>query len=204
MKLIITLFSILLLGIFKGFSQTKGSIKTIKEKYTIITDLLEKKELTQTILQSNCEDNNSKNIQIGFYYADDVLVYINHTYNQGHNNYNYHYYIWDNVLIFYFSDHASWNWDYECAPKEQEYANEVWTYEEKRVYLVDETPIKCLYKTFEEKSIDRATNPEIELSSTIKNKNIDCNKTMIENILSSYKKLLALQDKEDICNLDID
>ncbi|GAA4273493.1 hypothetical protein U6A24_19020 [Aquimarina gracilis] len=176
----------------------------IKEKYAIITELLEERKLGEIITQGNCEDNGLHETYLSFYYTDNALVYINYSFSQGHSNYNYHYYIWDNRLIFYFLEHTSWTWDYECTPRDQGFTNEIWTYDEHRVYFNNETPIKCLFKTYDERSVDQPYEGKETLSSTIKNQELDCDKSVMATIIKNYHLLLENQKNttQNICDID--
>jgi len=202
MKPIVILFFILFSGISTAVSQTKETLQNIQEKYLRITESLEENKLKQNNFQDNCEASGRTDTSLSYYYSNTALVYLNYRYTEGHNNYNYHYYLWDDKLIFYFSDHASWAWDYECAPKEQGFTNEIWTYSEQRIYFNNEAPIQCLHKTFEEKPHQL----EINLSDTIKNKNIPCDSVMTQSIIKRYLALVKLQKKatQNICNITLD
>ncbi len=204
MKLIIQILLIFLLFISKGFGQTKKDIKNIKEKYYLITEMLEQDKLTMLAMESKC--NRQTDTFLKFYYNNNSLVYMQHSYGQGHDSYTNHYYINDHKLIFYFSEYASWIWNYECAPEEQGFTNEIWTYEEERIYFNNKTPIKCLYKTYTERSVDQPYDSEVELSDTVKNKEKDCDVVLMEQVMKKYTQLVDIQKNENqnICDISLD
>ncbi|GAA4275331.1 hypothetical protein [Aquimarina mytili] len=198
MKLVFALPSLFIF--FCSYSQSnEDALKDIRQKYNTITELHEQDSLEEISLISNCNDNEQINASISFYYHSKELVYIAYSFSEGHSNYNTHYYVWNNHLIFHFSEYASWTWDYECTPADQGFTNEIWTYEEKRIYFDDRTAIKCLVKRYEDKSIDHPNN----LSDTTKNEEIDCSQDLTKEIIGSYHKLLSLKDENnpDICNI---
>ncbi len=206
MNTLIKIFCALIFFVFNGFAQTQGSIKNIQEKYNTTTKLLEQELLTETALESDCNNNGQTEAFLSFYNNNNTLAYIQHNYNEGHSNYTYHYYIDNNKLIFYFFEYASWAWDFVTTPKEQGFTNEIWTYEEYRIYLNEETPIKCLYKIYTGKSIDQPHEGEDTLSETIKNKEVDCDENNITQILKKYRHLLSIQKDttQNICDINIE
>ncbi|WP_282085524.1 hypothetical protein [Aquimarina algiphila] len=206
MNILIKTLLILILFIPKGLAQTKGDIKNIKEEYSSITKLLEQDKLTALALENKCNSNGQTEAFLTFYYNNDNLVHIQHTYAEGHSNYTNHYYINDNKLFFYFSEHESWRWDYEGTPKEQGFTNEIWTYDEQRIYFVKEVPIKCLRKAYTEKSVDQPNKGETTLSEAKKNKEVDCDKNSMKLILKKYQLLLTFQKSttQNICDISFE
>ncbi|MEW7289836.1 hypothetical protein [Aquimarina sp. 2304DJ70-9] len=202
MKLLFILLCLLLS--LNNYGQNNTQIlKDIRQKYNMITELLEQDNLEEVAVRSDCNDSGQINASLHFYYNESKLVYMNYEYREGHSNNIYHYYLWDNKLIFYLAEYASWTWDYECTPSEQGFTNEIWTYEEHRVYFNDRTATKCLYKTYEEKSVDQPYEGPHGLSDTIKNEEIDCNRDSIKEIIKTYLQLASSKDGTtvDICNI---
>ncbi len=168
----------------------------------MLSTLFEQNNLREISITSDCNDDGQINLSASFYYHNNKLVYINYNRNEEHSNYTDHYYVWDNSLIFYFSEYASWIWDYECTPTDQGFTNEIWIYEEGRIYFSDRTAIKCLIKKYENNSADHL-NTKHELSDTVKNEEIDCDEDQIKEIFKAYLRLLSLQDNDysDMCNI---
>ncbi len=190
MKLIFTLFLISL----TTFAQSKDSaIRDIKRQYLVICELLEQGSLEEISTESDCTGNGQMNTFASFYYHNDSLVYIHCQRHEGHNDYNDHYYLWNNQLIFFFSEYSSWIWDYESTPPKQGFTNEIWTYEEQRTYFNNETPIKCLYKTYQQKSADLPHEESNKLSDTIKNVVIDCGSELKPEVIRRYLYLRNFQ-----------
>ncbi len=200
------LLALLFFFIFlNNYSQSnENAIKDIRQKYNKITKLLNQETLKEVSIASDCSGDEQNNTSVSFYYDNGKLVYIHYTNSEGHSNYDYHYYVWDTHLLFYFSEYASWVWDYECTPQDQGFTNEIWTYEENRIYFRNEkTAIKCLYKTYEEKSDDPLTEDLIKLSNITQNKEIECSQDQLNKIIKMYYTLLELKKNKDtdICNL---
>ncbi len=206
MKILIKVFLILFFCFSKSLAQTEKNISFIKDKYKIITALLEKEKLTEVVLESECKDNGQNRASLTFYYNNNSLVYMLHSYDQGHNSYTNHYYLDDDKLMFYFSENVSWIWDFECAPKQQEVSNEIWTYEEQRIYFNNEIAQKCLFKTYNERSIDQPYEGEGTLSETIKNQEVNCDIVVITQIMKKYNSLRSIQKNttQNICDISID
>ncbi len=202
MKLLFTLLCFLFSVNNYGQNNTQ-ILKNIRQQYNIITELIEEDRLKEVSVKSDCNDNGQINASVSFYYNEDTLVYMNYEYREGHSNYYHHYYIWDSKLIFYLAEYESWTWDYECTPTEQGFTNEIWNYEEWRVYFNNRTATKCLYKTYEEKSVDQPYEGPHNLSDTIKNEEIECNRDSIKEIIKAYLQLASSKDGTtvDICNI---
>jgi len=179
------------------------TIKDIKHAYNKIIKLLDQNRLKETSITSDCNGNGQHDTSVSFYSHDGKLVYIHYQNSEGHSNYDDHYYAWNTDLIFYYSEYASWIWDYECTPQDQGFTNEIWTYEENRIYFKnDKTAIKCLYKTYEEKSDNPPIEDQVKLSDILKNEEVQCSKDQIEQIIKTYHTILDLRNSnKDICYL---
>ncbi|MBW1297541.1 hypothetical protein [Aquimarina litoralis] len=188
---------VFLLSFSLTYGQNKKEILAdIKNKYSLIRELIDTNTLRQLHTDYTCQESLEKG-SITFYYNSRELKHIVHKYTQGRVTYEDEYYVWDDELFFEFSKHKVRYKDYERSKKKKiKKVNVVLTLEE-RFYFYNLLPIKCQFKDFETRS-NRSKNPK---TNYVRNKNTDCENA--NKVLEKYAILLEYQDMDmvDTCDL---
>lgn len=178
-------------------AQSKKEIfADIKNKYSLIRELVDNNTLRQFYTDYTCEESLEKG-SITFYYNSRELKLIVHRYTQGRVSYEDEYYVWDNELFFEFSKHKVRYKDYKHSKKKKVKKIDVVLNLEERFYFYNLLPIKCQFKDFETRS-NRSKNPK---TNYVKNKSTNCEEA--GRILEKYNILLDFQNTEmvDTCAL---
>lgn len=205
-----SLLKSILILFFLAFSFSYGQnktdvLKSIKSKYVTIEALLQNRELEEKEIQYTCEDFSISG-NVAFYYKDQNLRLISHSFDQGHQSVSKDYYILDEKLFFYF--HTD-NYDNDQSIRDENTGalldtKEDWSISEFRVYLDKEKAIRCLVKAYNNEDVtDKIKEEYSEFSDYFKNKEVVCDSFKTKEILLSFNKLIKLQslNKENICFL---
>ncbi|MBQ4819792.1 hypothetical protein [Aquimarina sp. MMG016] len=205
-----SLLKSLLILFFLTFSCSHGQnktnvLKSIKSKYVTIEALLQNEELKEKQKEYTCKGLSIEG-SVAFYYENQNLKLIIHSFDQGHYSTCDSYYLHNDNLFFYYREESI---DNDTPIRDEKNGELLDTYEdwgisEFRVYFDEEKAIKCLVKAYENEDVtDKIKEEYSEFSDYFKNKKVVCDSSKITEVLLSFNKLIKLQslNKENICFL---
>lgn len=168
--------------------QALQSVEDIQKEFAYITSKIETGSMDSTSFDYNCY--NEKSGTVTYFSEKGQLRLIKHAYSEySHYSATDQYFVKDNALFFVFYDGVSWSFEGQNETRDD--------ITEKRFYIIDNEPVKCLEKEFTVRS-SATNNPQ---SSTVPNKEVEC--TTLEPILEKYELLVTHQSqKEDITCLE--
>ena len=137
------------------------NIEDIKKEYSYILSMTISRSMDSTFFNYNC--NGEKEGKVFYFYEDEQLRLIRHTYNEySHFSATDEYFIKDAEPFFVFYNQLAWNF----AGQNQTEDNIT----ERRFYILNNQPIECLEKKYTVIANDE-NSPE---SDRVANKKIDC------------------------------
>jgi hypothetical protein len=158
------------------------SVSAIQKAYADIAAKLEHGDLDSTAFKYDC--HGEKNGTISYFTEKGKLRLVIHRYNEyDHYSVVDRYYVRDSTMFFAHTNSVTWAFD---GGLEGSTKNNI---KEKRIYLVDGKPIKCLEKKFIVLSA-AADNPS---SESVPNREVDC--PSIEAVLKPYRLLSKYRGK---------
>jgi hypothetical protein len=159
------------------------TIEDIKKEYQSINDKLNKKGLDSVSFDYNCNDERSGTVT--FFSDQKGLRMIKHFYAEySHFSSVENYFIKNNTLFFIFKEDTSWNFD-GGTPEKPETKDDII---EHRIYLQNNTPIKCFEKKYSIRSKE-SIHPDVDKMA---NKEVSCS---VDELLKTYQLLLKNKDK---------
>lgn len=162
--------------------QSQTSIEAIQKAYADIVTKLVSGALDSTAFKYSC--HNEKSGTVSYFTESGQLRLIVHRYNEyDHFSAVDRYFVKDSTLFFAYT--SSVTWAFESGPEGATRDNIT----EKRVYLVNEQPIKCLEKKFVIRS-RAADNPRAE---TVPSREVDC--PSAEAVRKPYRLLTKFRSK---------
>lgn len=157
------------------------NVEDIKKEYSYILSMTKSRSMDSTSFNYNC--NGEKEGKVIYFYKDEQLRLIRHTYNEySHFSATDEYFIKDGEPFFVFYNQLAWNF----AGQNQTEDNIT----EKRFYILKNQPVECLEKKYTVISNDE-NSPE---SDRVANKNIDC--ISFEEVIEDFDLLFAMKDQE--------
>lgn len=179
------------------FSQgDAAAIQHIKSKYQEISELEEKKLLTEKEIWYSCEDQ-SLSGSLTYYYHNQELKLIFHSFDQGHYYAFHHYYISDDALFFYFCDDGFDNHENIYDKKTGEWIDtkENWSSSELRVYFDKKKAIKCLVKEYDNEDVTEEIKQQYsDVSLFFKNEEKECDTIRVQEILNTFSNLVKFSE----------
>lgn len=151
-------------------------IKEIKKAYLYIITQRENGRLDSVSFSYSCEENHGTMI---YFYEEGKLRMIDYDYSEGdHSGVVEQYFIKDSTLFFVYTEDGAWSFEANGGP-----ATVDWIME-KRTYIVNQQPVKCLQKSYEIHSAAQIkTIPE-----NISNKEVDC--PSYQSLMEPYQMLI--------------
>lgn len=157
------------------------NVEDIKKEYSYILSMTKSGSMDSTFFNYNC--NGEKEGKVIFFYEDEQLRLIRHTYNEySHFSATDEYFIKAGELFFVFYDQLAWNF----AGQNQTEDNIT----ERRFYILNNQPVECLEKKYTVISNDE-NSPE---SDKVANKKIEC--TSFEEVIGDFELLIGLKEQE--------
>lgn len=163
-------------------------IEDIKAEQLEIISGIERGSMDSTSVKYNC--NGEKTGRIIYYSENDRLRLIRHIYNEySHFSATEEYFLKDEVPFFVFYKQVAWSFVNQDQTRDN--------ITEKRFYIINNAPVKCLQKKFTVLS-----NDEDALSSDmVPNEEIQC--SSLESIREDLELLFKFQNqKEDLSCLE--
>ena len=162
------------------------SVEDIQKEYNYISSLIESGRMDSMAKNYNCRDE--KKGTITWFSENGQLRMIKHSYSEyDHYSASDYYYIKDGYPFFVYYKSISWFF----SSDEQGRQGTTDNITEKRFYIIDEKPVRCLEKKFKivSTAVDKA-KPE-----SVVNKEVDC--PSIEPILKKYRLLDEYRTREE-------
>ncbi|AHM62795.1 hypothetical protein D770_22750 [Flammeovirgaceae bacterium 311] len=172
-----------------AYAATSPAIETIediREAYASVVSKIESNSMDSTYFGYNCNGEKSGNVR--YYSENGQLRMIRHTYNEySHHSATDHYFVKDSTLFFVHFNRMSWSFDSQA--QDPQATKDKTT--EKRFYIIDNQPVKCLEKSYTTRSA-AADNPQAE---TVANKEVNC--PSLDPVLESYRLLVQHRHQQD-------
>ena len=170
-----------------------NSLEDIKSAYSAVLKNVDSGTMDSVSFKYNCYDEKSGVITCFFDKGD--LRMLKHSYNEySHNEATDQYFVKDSVLFFVFKKQLSWSFD-SNSPEEGGTKDNI---TEKRFYLIDGQPVKCLEKRYVNYSYDKKN----DASATAVNKETSC--SSITSVQEGCNKLLSyVKNKKEGCLEDV-
>lgn len=181
------------------------AIQHIKQQYTIISELQEKGLLQEKEIAYSCKDLSIR-ATLTYYYQNEDLKFISHSYHQGHYAAFNDYYISNDSLFFYLNSDGFDNDEtiYDENTGDVIGTEEDWSASELRIYFNKENAIKCLIKQFENEDVtDDIKEKYPDVSMYFKSEVKECDPVEIKEVLSIFRRLIAAQKQspQELCKV---
>ena len=170
-----------------------NSLEDIKSAYSAVLKKVDSGTMDSVSFKYNCHDEKSGVITCFFDNGD--LRMLKHSYNEySHNEATDQYFVKDSVLFFVFRKQLSWSFD-SNSPEEGGTKDNI---TEKRFYLIDGQPVKCMEKHY----VNYSYAKENKASAATVNKETSC--SSIASVQEGYNKLLDyVRNKKEDCLEDV-
>ncbi len=179
------------------YTQTNNTIiQDIKTKYQEISELEERKLLTKKETSYSCKDL-SIDGTLTYYYHNQELKLVFHSFDQGRYSAFHSYYVSDNKLFFYFGEDSFDNDEniYDEKTGELIGTEEDWSVSEARVYFDEEKAIKCLSKAYENEDVTEEIKQQYpDVSLFFKNEEKECDNVGTQEILTTFSNIVMLTE----------
>ncbi len=153
------------------------SVEDIQKAYAVIAAQREARSLDSVVLEYSC-NNGEKSGTVAYYSKDGEVNLIVHRYAEySHYSAEDQYFVRDSMLFFAFLKGVSWS--FEEGPEGSTRDN----IKEKRIYLLDKKPVRCLEKNYVIRSQIK-DNPDPE---TVPDREVDCGSS--GSLLKSFAQL---------------
>ncbi len=157
-------------------------VAEIQKAYQAIMSQMEAGVLDSSSFKYSCRGE--KNGTVSYFTQQGKLRMIVHRYNEyDHFSATDRYFVLDSMVFFAHLNQSTWSFESgpEGATKDK--------VTERRIYLVDQKPVKCLEKSYVIRSQSK-TNSQPE---TVPNKEINC--ASVKSVLQPYKMLVRNRSK---------
>lgn len=156
-----------------------ASVGDIQAAYSEVTERRKRGELDSVSFEYSCREGETSGTVTYFSHDGDLQLVVHRYSEYSHYSAEDYYFVRDSALYFAFLKGVSWS--FEDGPEGATRDN----IRERRLYLLDQQPVKCLQKEYVIRS-HANDNPRPE---TLANTEVDCASSS-SSLLAAYRQLL--------------